>query len=138
MENLSKKWVLWKQPEKVSSFCSIILLMIPLTKGPPFYRLTAVDLDGSFSYSDLAEVYLDWQTFYIYPNPPGLNRQLFAEIQSLEPQQLELEVTAVSGKVVQRKLIQMQQNEIRISLDLSGLPAGLYLVKVSDESHHIY
>ena len=107
-------------------------------RGTSYYRLQAVDLDGSYTYSEVKEVYLDWQEVVIYPNPLGLSRQLFVEINSVEDQEWELVLTDVTGKLVRQQLISPQQANQRIPVNMESLPKGLYLIQLSGEtSTHI-
>lgn len=103
-------------------------------RGSSYYRLKMVDLDGSYVYSEVKEVFVDWQEYRIFPNPLGTERQLFIEAKMLQPQLIQIQLSTADGKLLREFSHQMMGNEERIEMDLNGIPGGVYFVRMSDES----
>ncbi|MEL6674260.1 MAG: FG-GAP-like repeat-containing protein [Bacteroidota bacterium] len=99
--------------------------------GTIAYRLRQVDIDGSFSYSSIVEVRLDaseldWE---VYPNPV-LHTLTIAAPSQWYQHQVKLELTQLNGQLVRSE--SFEGNQSAFDLDLSQLPAGLYMVKISN------
>ncbi|MEL6652935.1 MAG: T9SS type A sorting domain-containing protein [Bacteroidota bacterium] len=100
--------------------------------GRSYYRLKAVDFDGSLTYSPVVSLYReasrDWQLL-VYPNPTVDQVQVSLRGQWTSPPQLVL--TDLVGKELSVPRSGYQNDtELNASLDLSRLPSGLYLLTV--------
>jgi len=95
--------------------------------------LTATSLSGcsSFSVGTFRVTALDNDNLLngvsVFPNP---NTGLFEfELANEKLGTVQLELTTISGKVVQNTTLIKSGNTLKYALDISSLPAGLYLLK---------
>lgn len=96
-----------------------------MADGIYYYRLKQVDLDGSFEYSRIISLKVTAATtIKVYPNP--VNDQL--SIQS-EIEINSVEITNPSGI----KLQSARPNSHYYNIEMTKLPAGLYLIKINNE-----
>lgn len=96
--------------------------------GCTFYRRNAFRAPsdcGTRRTDGLAQ--LSEQTINVYPNPSAGKFSIFAE--SLENTKLEAKVMNAVGQVV--KTIELNTNE-EVSVDLSGLPKGVYNIRIAE------
>ncbi|NJB84473.1 hypothetical protein GGR26_000218 [Lewinella marina] len=104
-------------------------------RGSAFYRLKSVDLDGSFTYSELVEVNRGEDqeplAFAIHPNP-STGSTVGVEVQSLDATQpLLLEVLDAAGRTLAtRNLRGTAGDYLQVPL-ADQLPAGTYLLRLS-------
>ncbi|MEL6925303.1 MAG: T9SS type A sorting domain-containing protein, partial [Bacteroidota bacterium] len=103
-----------------------------ITAGVLYYRLKAVDLDGSYEYSDIvvATVSSSFQELKLYPNP--VNELLFVELESTKQPIVSYSIRNVSGKVILEG--QEQLSERRFSIAVNDLPMGVYYLNVTHSS----
>ena len=102
--------------------------------GTSYYRLRQEDLDGSFTYSDIREVALldlttDWQ---VYPNPVGHDGQLQVNWLQAEDYFAAFELLSTTGQVVRQFRVDTSPGWASASIDLSGLPSGVYFLRNGD------
>ena len=109
-----------------------------IVKKAHYYRLKMVDLDSSFTYSEIKSLYLDKvQNFkaLIYPNPnTGLfDLVLNGDLETDSP--LSILVTDISGK----QIFQTERKDFRIyepiTFNLDNLNVGLYYITVKNGSN---
>lgn len=96
------------------------------------YRIKQVDFNGLSSYSNAVEAMItpnDQLTMSLVPNPAGETVALQLEGQ-LE-NGAEVEVFNLVGQVMLRRSLGEDEARVGVSLNLSTLPAGHYLVKVN-------
>jgi len=111
----------------------------PVGPGKHFYRLKQVDFAGSFSYSPILEVSLDFPSaIYLsnaYPNP--FNPSTTVTIGLAIGGDLEIQLLNALGHVVKRigsfDLSENSSQEIQI--DASELPSGIYYLLASSGEH---
>jgi hypothetical protein len=111
----------------------------PDFSGQIYYRLKQTDLNGSFNYSGIKNIWLGQPetTIKIYPNPAST----FTEVQLPDAATgtADFRIYNASGKVVfnNRKLLQAGANKVKLELP-AALPAGLYLlqIQVQDKLHN--
>jgi len=96
-------------------------------KGTSYYRLKMIDLDQTFAYSKLQSVKIKSLTT-VYPNP--VVSQL--KIDSKEVIR-KIDVFNSSGV----KVMSVENSEGVSSIDLGGLPQGLYLIQSRDETFKV-
>lgn len=105
--------------------------------GRVFYRLRQVDNDGKSSYSNV--VYLAVKgdkdiIVKIHPNPAKTS--VMVHIQGNIPEGAEIQLTDMSGKIIDK--LPVSANDMGMpTLDVSKLPAGMYLVKYVDKDQVI-
>jgi len=96
--------------------------------GKSYYRLVAVDLNGTYNYSQTKDIYLQRFSYavHIYPNP-------FRESLSLDLANNETSVTVrisdAMGKLVSNKQLAVANHSTRLD-GISGLPSGIYYLSV--------
>lgn len=93
--------------------------------GRIYYRLRQVDLDGSFDFSSVAEIYLVATGISVYPNPVA--EKLTIELDS--DQMIWAALIDMQGRKVIHQLLSRENQEI----DLSQLAAGVYILELSDQ-----
>lgn len=98
-----------------------------------YFRLKAVDLDGSFEYSPVVatERLCDKQySMLLYPNPNYLEK-LTVEISSAEAQkQVQLLILDPLGKAIQLQKVDLEAGSNKVILDTENLPSGTYYVRL--------
>ncbi|MCP9234315.1 T9SS type A sorting domain-containing protein [Lewinella sp. JB7] len=94
-----------------------------------YYRLKQTDIDGAFTYSPVRQVSLSATSapIRLYPNPAGETVTLEGEAESLA----DLRVWSVHGQDVTRRIRIDGEGTARRTLNLSGLPAGGYVVRTA-------
>lgn len=95
------------------------------------YRLKMSDIDGRFTYSPVRSVAKDAATennFSVYPNP--FSSRLHIRANGTEGA-LQVQVTDLGGKV----LLSVKQVAGNNTLDLSGLPGGIYFLFIRDTTN---
>lgn len=98
--------------------------------GHYYYRLKAMDMDGSFEYSMVLDVYiLDDNAFVITPNPA---RNLINVKMPILKNEGVLQVTSLQGALLFSQEISAGEDRT-IEIDLSNLDRGLVLVQLSSE-----
>ncbi len=105
-----------------------------LFSGINYYRIRIEDLDGSIYYTKIVSVFSEIGqliSFNIYPNPTLNN--LFVEYTNSRAIYLDLSIYNHLGQVV--KSISYTNGAIPkiIELSLIGLPAGMYIIKATDQ-----
>lgn len=99
----------------------------PLSKIS-YYRLKAVDVDGSYKYSDICSVSLDdlGNGISIYPNPTNSSITIdFTNIDAISSQ--DYEITDITGKKIEVPYALLAD---KITIDLSNLQSGIYFIEV--------
>ena len=104
-----------------------------ITGNLVYYRLRMVDTDGTYEYSPVvgARVELLTGNVYIYPNPVNdriLNLTMTKKFKGIR-------IINISGVVVKELLL--ADNESKVQLEISDLPAGVYLLEVRGVSESI-
>jgi sugar lactone lactonase YvrE len=95
--------------------------------GIVYYRLKMIDVDGRFTYSNIIKLStLNLQLSTLYPNPVKDIATLQIGDRTLLNTQAN--IIDVNGRTIKTILI---KNNFEI-LDMSGLPSGLYILKLSN------
>jgi Lamin Tail Domain/Secretion system C-terminal sorting domain len=99
-------------------------------KGITYYRIKLRHLSGNITYSPIVSASLNKVNGFveIYPNPVKNVLAIRLVQQPTEPIQAQL--LDVKGKLLKTISLQSQQ----VSVDVSGLPAGLYLLRYFDNT----
>ncbi len=107
--------------------------------GTSYYRIKQTDLDGAFSYSKTMEV--ERATFQIdqlrlYPNPVTEKLYLDGNVAGSEA----IQVLNTVGQQVNAGIPDYSPNSStpRLVADFSGLPTGLYFIKIGDQMRKVY
>ncbi|HZG01766.1 MAG TPA: T9SS type A sorting domain-containing protein, partial [Chitinophagales bacterium] len=103
--------------------------------GFNYYRLKAVDLDGSYEYSNAIalEVKTKDAQCVLYPNPTVGN--VYLQIDNRDGQTLRVELSDASGRVLATDLVSGVRLNQTVGFDLSNLPNGWYGVNVKNQNN---
>jgi hypothetical protein len=95
-----------------------------------YYRLKSIDLDGSYSYSNVIviETKLETNTGTLYPNPTS--DIIKYSFNSETNEKIEIKVLDVVGKVVLRVETELEVGNNTIPVSLSELPSGTYTIQI--------
>jgi hypothetical protein len=99
-----------------------------------YFRLKAVDLDGSFEYSPLvfakAPCAQEKYSMSLYPNP-NFTSELMVEVNSPRLEEnVQLHLTDAFGKVIRIQDANLEVGRNTIRMETEGLPSGTYYVRV--------
>ena len=96
------------------------------TAGNNLYRIAEVDADGSYSYTPVQKVWFAQagSTLRYYPNP--VRDRVTVITGSDQPRSVS--VMTIDGRILQ----QATSFHSEKSIDLSGYPGGIYILKISD------
>jgi hypothetical protein len=98
--------------------------------GTVFYRIKSVDVSGKAVYSviiKLGGTQSDIKLAGILPNPVMNTAQL--NIVTAKKDYVNLSIVSMEGKLVHRSTVQLQAGSSIISLDVTNLQKGLYIIK---------
>jgi hypothetical protein len=98
-----------------------------------YYRLVAVDLDGTFKYSktlSLTQKTAKLSIEKLYPNPVGNNLQI--RFNAPQASSLTMTVVDVLGKVVITKIVTAKEGGNIELIDMSNVPNGVYFFSLND------
>lgn len=102
-----------------------------VSNGLNYYRLRQVDNNGRFTYSDVVRIYnLSNERVWLSPNPATalLNVNLNAGI----PGNINVQILDLSGRTCyQSGLIRLKEGTNTITVNISGLTNGVYLIRTS-------
>ncbi len=96
--------------------------------GINYYRLKAVDLDGTFSYSQVESVYFENTHINIYPNPPGPDQMITLDI--LQTEAVTMEVFDQNGRLLKRQEVPGSTERQQVEVSMEGFSAGIYFITV--------
>ena len=100
-----------------------------LKSGVRYYRLKIVDQDGGFTYSPVRSVvFEEVVTWQVYPNPSSGHFHLVYQVNAGE--WVTALLTDAVGRVVQEYKVQGNGFLQKLTLDLTGRPAGIYWLQV--------
>nr|WP_295928369.1 CotH kinase family protein [uncultured Dyadobacter sp.] len=97
--------------------------------GNNYYRLKCLDLDGSYAYSKIVTARIEGQGgFDLYPNPA----QVYLEVKwkSSKKESTAFEIYDIHGTRLIRKVTLNDKS----SIDVTGLPAGAYVIRSSQDA----
>ena len=95
-----------------------------------YYRIKTVDFDGSFQYSpiiDLERAQKELQLTALYPIPARTEVQ--TDWYSQQGGELDWNLRNSNGQVVRRGQLTLTSGRTRLPIDVSALPAGVYLLQ---------
>lgn len=101
--------------------------------GINYYRLKQVDNNSHFTYSSVVTVNAGinpGQFMTVYPNPASGNIKLSFTL--LKNQECLLQITDMSGKLLQNKSIRCVAGLNEMELNIASLPAGFYTISITD------
>ena len=102
-------------------------------EGKTYYRIKQEAIDGSYIYSAVVTVNMDTnkpQLINIYPNPA--KNRVFVELGTMTDTYSSIQLISIDGKVVLKKLLDNTMSNSIISLNISRLGKGVYLVRLTN------
>jgi hypothetical protein len=109
-------------------------------EGNNYYRLKVVDLDGTFSYSNVINIPVGEAVVNnftrVYPNPTG--GLLNVEIQSTETYDTKVTVYDVVGKKVLDRVSNLNKGLNTLQFDFSQLANGSYILQFADRDGRVH
>jgi hypothetical protein len=110
---------------------------LDLNGGIAFYRIRQVDKDGRFVYTAIKRTDCKIAQYDVILYPVPANDKLNVVVKSDKAMNTNLQIIDVSGKIVQRTLAVINQGNNNIVLNVSGLPAGQYILVSVDSGLRI-
>jgi len=104
-----------------------------------YYRIKQVDVNGRYSYSKVIKIsgQLPFVLLQrIYPNP--VKNKATLEIVAKNTVDISVTLSGVSGKVIISKELHLVRGVNKPELDMSGLPAGVYILSFKDNNNTWY
>ncbi|MDP4283306.1 MAG: T9SS type A sorting domain-containing protein [Bacteroidota bacterium] len=107
-----------------------------LRSGNTYYRLKQIDKDGKSSYSNI--VYIKGDNINaitignIYPNPA--KNSINVTIASPSNNKIEIEISDLAGKIVLRKATKIVKGDNNLSVNVTNLSSGSYILKATGSS----
>ncbi len=104
--------------------------------GINYYRLTVQNKYGKNTYSAIKSVVYDRNTvkeITFYPNP--VKNRLVVNLNKIDTKTASLEIITMEGKVVKTVAITDQNSFGNITLDVTGLIKGMYLLQLNDGNY---
>ncbi len=99
--------------------------------GRWYYRLKAVDIDGSLTFSEVKsiEISLGELEMTVFPNPSfgELSLDIYGQ-----GDRVELQVFDMQGKEIVNKLIELINHRAEAAVDLSNFPPQMYFLRLSE------
>jgi len=97
-------------------------------EGVNYYRLKAVDLDGSFEYSNiLSFVFRPGEAFSLYPNP--FADELFVRINGIDRGTINFELYNANGQRIRQEAWEAIGSDLK-QVEVSDLAEGVYFYKI--------
>ena len=102
-----------------------------------YYRLKQTDFDGTYSYSGIVSVQTDTipeqqMVYNIHPSPANNVLHFIAGMP--ENSEVTVKITNSAGQTVLRKPFTCPAGKNELSLDVSGLPEGVYFINMETTS----
>jgi Concanavalin A-like lectin/glucanases superfamily/Secretion system C-terminal sorting domain len=98
-----------------------------------FYRLKMVDLDGTNAKSKIIPIHLLQAAFSISLSPNPVKNVLQVQTSNISMGLTNFSIINASGKIVKQQEELLQPNQT-VSIDLSNLPIGNYILKASNKT----
>jgi hypothetical protein len=104
--------------------------------GVHFYRVRAMDVDGKHLLSNIVKVNINngKAGFKAYPNVVGSSRQVTVEMSAMERGTYTLQITDMSGRVIQSQNIQHNGGSASQVVQLPVMSTGRYNIKLEGQS----
>ena len=96
--------------------------------GRSYYRLKQVDLDGTFSYSQVVEVMIDRNLIRAFPNPVVAGNPVQVQVDFAFTRPLELQLIDLQGRPLHRESRARLDGRELLTVPTAGLPRGVYLL----------
>jgi carboxypeptidase T len=105
-------------------------------QGFNYYRIRQVDKNGAVSYSKTVMVNVGRnRVLSIFPNP--VNDRLFIRLETRQSDQLKVELTTVSGKVVYSKNNVVDENTLELKVEMRNMVPQVYILRVTNSKGEV-
>jgi hypothetical protein len=105
-----------------------------------YYRLKQVDVDGSYTYSEVVSVKQaasNTEQVVVYPNP--IISDVTVELETLKAGKAEIMITDITGKIIDKTTVEVNQGFNKYTLNQTqGLTHGLYMITIVQNGQTIY
>jgi poly(3-hydroxybutyrate) depolymerase len=104
--------------------------------GLNYYRLKLVDMDGSYTYSDIVTIKTKMKALEItqlYPNPV-INR-LTVQLQSAKDLQVNYTIFDMTGKQIILNTASLKTGLTHLEIPFENIATGMYLIKIENRQH---
>jgi ELWxxDGT repeat protein len=102
--------------------------------GDNYYRLRQRDFDGTEEFSKITHITMDMFILGdIFPNPVSLNAIVQLDVTAPGESEATIEVFNLSRQLLQKQQVSLSRGAQFIPLDLHGLPAGMYVIKMESQ-----
>lgn len=105
-----------------------------------YYRLKQVDMDGSYTYSEIVSVKQtasNIEQVAVYPNP--IVSDVTVELETLTAGKAEIMITDITGKVIDKTTVEVNQGFNKYTLNQTQqLTHGLYMISIVQNGQTIY
>lgn len=91
-----------------------------------FYRLKLIEIDGKVSYSSIVAIDNSKNKIIDITPPTLMNDKIIFNATTSEKNQLTINITGVSGKLIKVNLINLFPGDNQIKIDCNRLAAGIY------------
>ncbi len=102
--------------------------------GINYYRLKQIDFDGKFEYSPIVSVNLtnlqDLSNLRLFPNP-ATNNTVTLSIETDFTGEASFVLYDLLGQQMNRQSLNLESGSFNQSIDLSGIPSGVYMVEIT-------
>lgn len=107
--------------------------------GTAYYRLKQVDIDGTYTFSNVVKVELERPYFIpnVYPNPVGKSQMLTLDFGTYSGESVLVNITDVSGRLIHKAELEAAQGIVNIALSESLQP-GVYLINGEFNGYYFY
>ncbi|MEO5642170.1 MAG: T9SS type A sorting domain-containing protein [Bacteroidia bacterium] len=99
--------------------------------GMNYYRLRQVDFNGSIYYSDWVAVeFMPSATYVsIFPNPS--EGTVNVQFSGYEDELISVSVIDVTGRIIEKKQLNISTHEQLLNIDITKQPAGIYFISIN-------
>jgi hypothetical protein len=105
-----------------------------------YYRLKQVDVDGSYTYSEVVSVKqaaTQTEQVVVYPNP--IINDVTVELETLTAGKAEIMITDITGKIIDKTTVEVNQGFNKYTLNQTQqLTHGLYMITIVQNGQTIY
>ncbi len=108
--------------------------------GQSYYRLKQTDFNGTFSYSELAPVYMnDWDSEQVslYPNPVALGETIKIGYSITQDRPVQFSFVSLNGAILRSEDRILLASEQYVELSTAGLRKGMHIIRMLDETEQV-
>jgi len=102
-------------------------------KSVVYYRLKEVGPDGDFDYSSIVAIRMTNNGIMVSIQPNPVKTQLRIELNSKTIQHAKLNILNMNGMMLMQKELTVTKGSQFTSFDVSGLPAGVYILSIKTD-----